>query len=218
LRFHGDDVPEVACAPADDDAPVLVKVTDSLTWGEVVEIAADLVVLVVGMMPRDVDDLIDLLKISPGSDRFLLEGHPKLRPVETPAPGVVLAGTAQGPMNTQETCAAASAAAAKVGAMLGSGEVELDPFVAEVDPERCDGSGRCLEVCQYEDAISLVTTSVGGSDVQRAVITPANCVGCGMCVSACPNRAIAVKGWTLDQYDAMVDAIVADSTPVEVGA
>lgn len=218
LRFHGDEAPEVIRAPEDDVAPLLVKVTDHLTWGEEVEIPVDLVVLAVGMMPRGVDDLISLMKISPGTDRFLLEVHPKLRPVETAIPGIVLAGTAQGPMNTQETCAAASAAAAKVGAMLGSGAVELDPFVAEVDPKRCDGSGQCVDVCQYEDAITLVTTTVDGSNVQRAVITPANCVGCGVCVSACPNRAIAVKGWTLEQYDAMVDAIAADSPAVEVGA
>ena len=35
-------------------------------------------------------------------DRFLLEVHPKLRPVETAVNGVILAGTAQGPMNIQE--------------------------------------------------------------------------------------------------------------------
>jgi heterodisulfide reductase subunit A-like polyferredoxin len=33
-------------------------------------------------------------------------------------------------------------------------------------------------------------------------------------VSACPNRAIDLQGWTLDQYDAMVDAITADVMPV----
>ena len=218
LRFHGDQGPEVVAAPEGDSAALLVRVTDSLTWGEAVEVGADLVVLAVGMMPRPVDDLIELLKISRGTERFLLEVHPKLRPVETAVSGVVLAGTAQGPMNTQETCAAAAAAAAKVGAMLGSGAVELDPFVAEVDPQRCEGTGRCVDVCQYEDAITLVTTTVGDANVKRAVITPANCVGCGVCVGACPTRAISVKGWTLQQYDAMVDAIAADSPSVEVGA
>jgi len=34
-------------------------------------------------------------------------------------------------------------------------------------------------------------------------------VGCGACVAVCPSRAIEVAGWTLDQFDAMVDAIVA---------
>jgi heterodisulfide reductase subunit A len=211
LRFHGDEMPEVVAAPESDTHPVLVKVNDYLTWGQELEVPADLVVLATGIMPNPVDDLINLLKISPGTDRFLLEVHPKLRPVETAVPGVVLAGTAQGPMNIQESGAAASAAASKVAVLLGQGFVELEPFVAQVAPELCEGSGQCVEVCCYEDAISLQTFSVNGHQVQRAVVTPANCTGCGVCVSACPNRAIDVQGWTLGQYEAMVDAIAAEA-------
>jgi heterodisulfide reductase subunit A len=218
LRFHGDEMPQVLPAPQGDTHPVLVKVKDYLTWGEEIEVPVDLVVLVVGVVPRQIDDLVKMLKISPGTDRFLLEVHPKLRPVETAVPGIVLAGTAQGPMNTQESCAAASAAAAKVSVLLGQGVVELKPFVAWVDPERCEGSGQCLEVCCYEDAISLQPFSVNGRQVQKAVVTPANCAGCGACVSACPNRAIEVQGWTLEQYKAMVDAIAADLPALEVEA
>jgi heterodisulfide reductase subunit A len=210
LRFHGDDRPEVVQSPERDDYPVLVKINDHLTYGEAFEVPVDLVVLAVGIMPRPVDDLVEMLKISPGNDRFLLEVHPKLRPVETAVPGVVLAGTAQGPMNIQETVAAASAAAAKVGTLLGAGEVRLEPFVAKVDLSKCDGSGTCVEVCEYEDAINLEKILVNGNEVPRAVVTPANCSGCGNCVSACPNRAIDVQGWTLDQYEAMVDAISLD--------
>jgi heterodisulfide reductase subunit A len=216
LRFHDDELPEVLPAPQGDSHPVIVRVKDYLTWGEELEIPVDLVVLAVGFMPAPVEDIIDLLKISPGTDRFLLEVHPKLRPVETAVPGVVLAGTAQGPMNIQESCAAASAAAAKVAVLLGQGLVELEPFVAWVNPERCDGTGTCVEVCRYEDAIALETISVNGQEVQKAMVTPANCVGCGICVGACPNRAIDVQGWTLDQYEAMIDAIVADPPVLEV--
>jgi heterodisulfide reductase subunit A len=39
------------------------------------------------------------------------------------------------------------------------------------------------------------------------VVTPANCTGCGACVSVCPNQAVDVQGWTLAQYEAMVEAI-----------
>jgi heterodisulfide reductase subunit A len=147
LRYHPDEMPEVIPAPDGDDYPVLVRIKDYLTWGEELEVPADLVVLASGMMPRPVDDLIRLLKISPGTDRFLLEVHPKLRPVETAVPGVVLAGTAQGPMNLQESCAAASAAAAKVACLLGEGQVELEPYVARVNPDRCEGTGACMETC-----------------------------------------------------------------------
>jgi heterodisulfide reductase subunit A len=96
---------------------------------------------------------------------------------------------------------------------LAQGQVELEPFVARVDPERCDGAGQCLEVCHYEDAITLETFSVNGHTGQKAVVTPANCAGCGSCVSACPNRAIDLQGWTLKQYEAMVDALTAEDLP-----
>ncbi len=218
LRFHGDDQPQVVQAPAGEAYPLLVRINDQLTRGEAIEVPVDLVVLAVGMMPSPVDDLITLLKIAAGTDRFLLEVHPKLRPVETAVPGIVLAGTAQGPMNIQESCAAASAAAAKVSALLSQGMVELQPFVARVDPERCTGSGECLAVCRYEDAITLETVSVDGHEVQRAVVTPANCAGCGACISACPNQAIDLQGWTVDQYDAMIDALVEPIAELEAQA
>jgi heterodisulfide reductase subunit A len=218
MRFHGEEPPQVLQASENDNTPLLVQIKDYLTWGNEIEVPADMVVLAVGMMPNPIGGLINLLKISQGTDRFLLEVHPKLRPVETAVPGIVLAGTAQGPMNIQESCAAASAAAAKVAALLRKGTVELEPFVAKVDLELCTGNGKCVEVCAYEDAITLEKFTVDGKEVQRAVVTPANCVGCGSCVSACPNRAIDLQGWTLKQYEAMIQAIVADVPTVEVEA
>ena len=208
MRFHADDAPEVTAG--DKDTPLLVKVRDHLTNGIELEVPVDLLVLATGMMPNPVDDLIKLLKINAGNDRFLLEVHPKLRPVETAVPGVVLAGTAQGPMNIQESVAAAEAAAAKVAILLSKGQVELEPFVAGINLEKCDASGVCVEVCPYEDAIAIETVEFNGEMVSKAVVSPANCMGCGSCVSACPNQAIDLQGWTLGQYEAMLDAIVAD--------
>ena len=75
---------------------------------------------------------------------------------------------------------------------------------------KCDGTGTCVEVCEYEDAIAVETITFDGREIRRAVVTPANCSGCGNCVSACPNRAVDVQGWTLAQYDAMIDAITLD--------
>jgi heterodisulfide reductase subunit A len=207
IRYHGDERPEVLAAPAGDTHPVLVRVMDYLTYGEEIEVPVDLVVLAVGMMPHQIDTLVDMLKVSRGADRFLLEVHPKLRPVEMAVRGIVLAGTAQGPMNIQESLSAASAAAAKVAALLGQGRVELPPFVARVDEGRCTGTGACVSACQEEGAIVLQTFQENGREVKRAVVTPANCTGCGACVGACPNRAIDVQAWTLAQYEAMVDAI-----------
>jgi len=210
VRYRGDERPQVISASTGDTHPLLIRVKDSLTYNEEIEIPVDLVVLAVGMKPRQIDDLVKMLKVSRGNDRFLLEAHPKLRPVETAVNGVILAGTAQGPMNIQESLSAASAAAAKVLTLLGRGKVELQPFVAAVNAEKCNGTGACVQACAYEGAIALQTFTENGKEVKRAVVTPANCVGCGACVAACPNRAIDVQGWTLGQYEAMVDAIAMD--------
>jgi heterodisulfide reductase subunit A2 len=215
LRYFAEEIPQVEQAPAGSNHPLLVKVKDHLTWGEEIELPVDLVVLAVGMMPNPVEDLIELFKVSPGSDRFLLEVHPKLRPVETAVNGIVLAGTAQSPMNVQESSAAAGAAAAKVAILLGQGRVELEPYVARVDPERCQGAGECVKYCPQEEAIHLETYTENGRTFQRAVVTPANCNGCGVCVSVCPNRAIDVQGWRLDEYEAMVEALTAEVPALE---
>lgn len=209
LRYFVEDVPEIYQAEKDSGYPLLVKVVDRLTWGEEIELPVDLVVLAVGMMPNPVDDLCEMFNITPGTDRFLLEVHPKLRPVETAVVGIVLAGTAQGPMNIQESCAAAGAAASKVSVLLGHGQVEMEPYVARVNIERCQGSGDCVRICP-EDAVQLETFTKDGKNFKRAVVTPANCNGCGACVGVCHQRAIDVLGWRLDEYEAMVDAIVAE--------
>jgi heterodisulfide reductase subunit A len=219
LRFHAEEGPRVEKNTAKDGYPLVVKVKDYLTWGEELEVPVDLVVLAVGMMPSPIEDLMNVLKVTPGADRFLLEVHPKLRPVETAVAGIVLAGTAQSPMNIQECCATAEAAVAKIAGPLSLGRVELEPFVARVNLALCTGTGACVEACQYEGAISLQSMRIDGKEVQRAVVSPANCVGCGVCVSVCPNRALDIQGWTLDQYEAMVEAIGAElPAPEEVKA
>jgi heterodisulfide reductase subunit A2 len=208
LRYTGPEPPQVSKAKAGDKKPVLVKVKDGLTWGAEVEVPLDLVVLSVGMMPADVDAVRQGLKLSVGTDRFLLEVHPKLRPVELAVTGVLLAGASQGPKDVTEATASASAAAAKAVALLSQGHVDLDPFVAHVNAELCEGHGVCVVECPYPGAIEMHAYPDGR---RRAVVNPALCAGCGVCVGACPSRAIDLAGWTLAQYDAMVDAIVQGS-------
>ncbi len=209
LRFEADSPPVVSKDHGNNISPLTVSVNDTLTFGENVEVPADLVVLSTGMEPADVSDLVDMMKLPVGTDRFLLEVHPKLRPVELSVAGIVLAGTCQAPMDAGEAGAAASAAAVKASAILARGYVELDPFIAEVDPERCRGTGACVEACLSEGALTLVETQIEGKKVLRAGVNPVLCLGCGACVAVCPENAIDIRGWTLDQYEAMVDMITA---------
>ncbi len=207
FRYEPEDPPRIQRIKG-GEYPLRVTVKDTLTFGEEVDADVDLVVLAVGMVPSNISDLVDMMKLPVGADRFLQEVHPKLRPVELANTGVMLAGTCQAPMDITEACNAAQAASAKAASLLTRGYVELDPFVAAVDPEKCRGNGACVDACPVE-AIHMTTGEVDGKQVERAEVNPALCTGCGVCVAVCPENAIDVKGWTLKQYEAMVDAIVA---------
>jgi heterodisulfide reductase subunit A len=88
--------------------------------------------------------------------------------------------------------------------------VELDPFVAEVDLSQCQGTGACLEACLADGALTVVDLEVAGQKVRRAQVNPVHCIGCGACVAVCPENAINVQGWTLKQFESMVDMIVSE--------
>ena len=208
FRFEPEDPPLVE-RTAGSAYPIKIKVKDTLTFGEELEAQVDLVVLAVGMEPSGISDLVEIMKLPVGADRFLQEVHPKLRPVELATTGILLAGTCQAPMDINEACSAAQATVAKSAALLSKGYVELDPFVAEVDIVKCVGSGACIEVCPVEGTLNLAETQMEGETGKRAQVNPVLCTGCGICVAVCPENAIDVKGWSLKQYEEMVDAIVA---------
>ena len=173
--------------------------------GRPLEVPTDLVVLSVGMRPRQPETarFHDMLKASLGLDGFFLERHPELAPVETAVEGVLLAGTVQGPKDIVDTVAQASAAAAKASVFLAHDTVRLDPAVAAVDERRCRACGKCVEICEYR-APELVETAPG---VWSARINASLCKGCGTCASWCPSGAITSRHFTDRQVNAMIDAL-----------
>ena len=213
MRYEADALPEVSKID-NPDYPLQVKIKDSLTFDEEMNVPADLVVLATGIEPDDVSGLASMMKLPIGTDKFLLEVHPKLRPVEFPLTGIFLAGTCQAPMDVGEVSNAAGAAAVKAYALLRKGYIELDPFVAEVNIDKCQGHGACVEACIKEGALSLVDVDIDGKTVKKAQVIPAMCLGCGACAAVCPEKAIDINGWALKQYEDMVDAIVSDGFAV----
>jgi len=175
------------------------------------EVPADLVVLSVGMRPRqpETHHFHEMLKASVGLDGFFLERHPELAPVETAVEGVLLAGTVQGPKDIVDSVAQASAAAAKAAVFLAHDQVKLDPAVAVVKPELCRGCGDCVDICQYK-APGMVETQPG---VFAAEINPTLCKGCGTCASWCPSGAIVAKHFTDKQVLAQIDAFFDEARP-----
>jgi heterodisulfide reductase subunit A len=176
--------------------------------GRPLEVPTDLVVLSVGMRPRQAETakLHDMLKASLGLDGFFLERHPELAPVETVVEGVLLAGTAQGPKDIVDSVAQASAAAAKASVFLSYNKVRLDPAVSVVDETRCRACGECVKICEFH-APELVEIGPG---MYTARINASLCKGCGTCTSWCPSGAIASKHFTDKQVHAMIDAVFAE--------
>ena len=178
---------------------LVVKVKDMLS-NEELEIPVDLVVLSIGMEP-EMSEVFTMLRVPFSRDGFLQEVHPKLRPVETAIGGVLVAGTCQGPKDTVEAAASASAAAAKADTYLVKGYAELEPFIAEIDPEKCDGCGECVEECP--------TSAISIKD-GKAVVNEALCKGCGACGGMCPAKAINLRGYYYDQLEKMIDSVGGD--------
>jgi heterodisulfide reductase subunit A len=207
MKYEDDDPPKVEPM----DGRLRVKLNDQLLGGEEVEIDADLVVLVTGMVPRENGPLVDVLKLPIGVDGFFNEVHPKLRPVETVIDGELIAGTAQGPKTLPESVASGLSAAAKAAALLKKGYVDLEPFVAEVDTSRCVWCGECLEACPYG---AVEKTSVEAKEVAR--ILPSLCKGAGACVPVCPEDAIGIAGYTDAQVEAVIDALAGEMAVEEV--
>jgi len=172
------------------------------TTSKLFEIKTDMVVLVPAMMPRtDASEFSRLLHLTLSGDGFLLEAHPKLRPVDTFVNGIFIAGCCQGPKDIQDTVAQASAAASRAATILSQDELEIDPLIAMVDEDVCTGCGICVEVCPYE-ARTL------NERKRIAEVNDALCVGCGGCIAACPSNASIHKNFTKKQLLNMIDDIM----------
>jgi ferredoxin/coenzyme F420-reducing hydrogenase delta subunit len=63
------------------------------------------------------------------------------------------------------------------------------PARARVESPACTGCTRCWKDCPYE-AIVMVPRHDGTRYRQVAVVNPAKCVGCGICVGACDSAGI----------------------------
>ncbi|WP_415714151.1 4Fe-4S binding protein [Maridesulfovibrio sp.] len=181
---------------------LVVRGADTL-MGEQVEVDADLVVLAVGAeAAHGASDLAKKLRISYDAYGFFMEGHPKLKPVETNTAGVFLAGSCQGPKDIPSSVAQGSAAAAKVLAMFSKDQLESDPAVSVVDIKRCIGCGKCISTCPF-GAIK----EVDFRGQPKAEVIETICQGCGICTSTCPQGAIQLQHFTDNQILAEVNAV-----------
>jgi len=211
-RARDMDIDFVAGLPSEihssPDGSLYFDVYDKGT-NKLLQIRADLVVLGTGLVPNnDLAEISALFHASRGADGFLLEAHPKLKPLESPMAGVFLAGACQGPKDIPDTVAQASGAAAKALDLLSHGEIELEPLKAIVDEDLCSGCKICASICPFV-AIEMKTDIVDGEEKTMAEVIEAMCQGCGLCSSACPTGAIRIQQYSNKQVLTEVEAALA---------
>jgi len=169
---------------------------------EEVTMAPDLLALSVGIVPEGSEEISKLLKVPVNQDKFYLEAHAKLRPVELPVSGVYVCGLAHSPKPVDEIVVQAQAAAAKAAIPLVKGYVSVEPTVSSVDQEICIGCGLCESLCPYQ----AIKVTKGGDGKRKAETITASCKGCGICASHCPVFAISMGGFTDEQITAQIKA------------
>ena len=183
-----------------NNGKLLVKIKDELTRRMDLELEADLVVLVTGMVPRsDSSDISGKLKIPIGNDRFFNEIHPKLRPVETVINGVFIGGSCQGPKNISESVQSSLSAAVKINALTKNPTILLEPIIARINFDACVWCGKCAEVCEYDAVHPLEMSGKVVASVNESV-----CKGCGICTPVCPADAIDIAQYSNTQVEGMI--------------
>ncbi|MEW5933590.1 MAG: hydrogenase iron-sulfur subunit, partial [Bacillota bacterium] len=130
-------------------------------------------------------------------DGFVRLRHPKVRPVETPVPGVFACGSATGPATAQEAFAQGMATAARVATFL---RERLHPARVARIVGACSACLTCLRVCTA-GAIRL--------EDRKPHVDPCSCQGCGICAAECPAQAIALSSLCIPELKAEVDAVAA---------
>ncbi|MFC1937662.1 4Fe-4S binding protein [Chloroflexota bacterium] len=183
------------------DGHLLIKSEDTLADCQRL-IPVDMVVLSTALQPKsDAEQVARLFSLSRSADGFLLEKHPKLDPVATLNDGIYVVGCCQSPKDIPQSVAQASAAAARVLAVISKGKVEIEAATASINEDLCSGCKICSNLCPYKAILFDEEKMV--SRVNKAL-----CKGCGVCVAACPSGAITGNNFTTEQIMAEIEGIL----------
>jgi heterodisulfide reductase subunit A len=201
IRYEPEAKPQVTAT----ENGLRVQVRDPIL-ARTLAIDCDLLVLSTAIVPAaGGQELAQLLKVPLNQDRFFLEAHLKLRPVDFATDGVFLCGLSHSPKNLEETIVQATAAASRATTLLSKQSLSPESAISQVVDENCDGCAYCIEPCPYH-ALTLIEYMRGGAIKKTVEANEALCKGCGVCQATCPKNGIFVKHYRLDQIAAVVEA------------
>jgi len=184
----------------------LVLTVEDTTTGRIEDHEVEMVVLSVGVTPRnDSDHVQRLLTLSRTGDGFFMESHPKLKPVDAPTGGVFLAGCSEAPKDIKDSVTQASGAAARAENILSAGKIKIEAITCRVNEELCNFCSVCARVCPYK------AITVDAKQKIPASVIEAACQGCGTCGAECRVGAITMRHFTDEQIMSMMEAILEES-------
>jgi heterodisulfide reductase subunit A len=128
-----------------------------------------------------------LFQIKTTEDGFIREADYKWRPVDTGKEGIFVCGLARAPGRVDEVMEDGMAAATRVMRLL-NGELLPSSVSARVKHAVCSRCGLCIDVCPFY-------ARYYDEKMDRVMVDPASCQGCGSCAVDCPNSATVISGF-----------------------
>ncbi|MFW9987899.1 MAG: CoB--CoM heterodisulfide reductase iron-sulfur subunit A family protein [Candidatus Odinarchaeota archaeon] len=163
--------------------------------GEEISVPYDLLVLSTPLIANDDNkELAQMLKVPLEENKFFLEAHVKLRPMDFATDGVFICGAAKWPVDITESIAQGYAAAGRASTIISHNTIEVEgatSFLPEYNRDLCTGCEVCINVCPYK--------AISKNEDDEIVITQVLCKGCGVCGATCTNHAIIIRHFTDEQ-------------------
>jgi len=182
-----------------DKGKLGLKVMDK-TLGCEVQFDPDLLVLSAAIRPQaDAHEFASKLKLPLTQEKFFMEAHMKLRPLDFVNEGMYLCGLAHSPKTIGESITQARGAVSRALTVLSQPYLMVGGVVSVVDQEKCAACLTCVRSCPFN--VPRINEK-GVAEIEAAA-----CQGCGICAGACPRKAITLQNYSDEQIMAKTAAL-----------